>query len=267
MKGYDAMKKLAAVLFCVSLCITIAVFYPCLAACEEPLQICNCDTGVLDMEIPATATEMTVTMSALIEDCASGAKNLGNFQSCVSKLTIGWQKDGLITGREKGAIQICAAQFTPVETVDYVDVVQYLGLWYQIASYIDPRIGDLAGVTAEYSLNQDGTVKVVNKGLIGGLDGTPVMIEGVARVVDEETNSKLAVSFTNPAVEGEFEFWIIELAEDYSYAVVTNSGRSVLYIISRTPAMEESVYQAIIDRLAMNCFDLEKIILTPQPED
>ena len=260
------MKKLATVLFCVSLCLTIAVFYPCLAACEEPLQICNCDTGVLDMEIPATATEMTVTMSALIEDCASGSKNLGNFQSCVSKLTIGWQKDGLITGREKGAIQSCAAQFTPVETVDYVDVAQYLGLWYQIASYIDPRIGDLAGVTAEYSPNQDGTVKVVNKGLIGGLAGIPVMIEGVARVVDEETNAKLAVSFPDFGITDEAEYWIIELDEDYSYAVVTNSKRSSLFILSRTPTMEESVYQDIIDRLVVQCFDPEKIILTPQPE-
>ena len=261
------MKKLAAVLFCVSFCITIAVFYPCLAACEEPLQICNCDTGVMDMEIPATGTEMTVTMSALIEECASGAKNLGNFQRCVSKLTIAWQKDGLITGREKGAIHICAAQFTPVETVDYVDVAQYLGLWYQIASYIDPRIGDLAGVTAEYSPNQDGTVKVVNKGLIGDLDGTPVMIEGVARVVDEETNAKLAVSFPDFGITDEAEYWIIELGEDYSYAVVTNSKRSSLFILSRTPTMEESVYQDIIDRLVMQCFDPERIVLTPQPEE
>ena len=266
MKGYDAMKKLAAVLFCVSLCISIAVFYPCLAACEEPLQICNCDTGVLDMEIPATGTEMTETMSDLIEDCASGAKNLGNFQSCVSKLTIGWQKDGLITGREKGAIHLCAAQFTPVKTVDSVDVGRFTGLWYQIARYFNPAEGFLAAVTAEYSLNADGTLGVLNKGRVGGLDGPEVTIEGAARVVDEKTNSKLAVSFTNPAVEGEFEFWIIELGEDYSYAVVTNSGRSVLYIISRTPTMEESVYQDIIDRLVMQCFDPEKIILTPQPE-
>ncbi len=261
------MKKFASVLFCVNLCLTISALYPCLAACEEPLQICNCDTGVMDVEIPSTATEMTVTMSDLIEECASGTKNLGNFQSCVSKLTNEWRKDGLIDGREKGAIQRCATRFTPVETVDYVDVERYLGLWYQIASYIDPRIGDLAGVTAEYTLNQDGTVKVVNKGIVGGLDGTPVMIEGIARVVDEETNAKLAVSFPDFGITDEAEYWIIELAEDYSYAVVTNSNRSSLFILSRTPTMEESVYQDIIDRLTMQCFDPGKIILTPQPEE
>ena len=141
-----------------------------------------------------------------------------------------------------------------------------LGLWYQIASYISPFIGELAGVTAEYSLNPDGTVKVVNKGIIGGLDGTPVMITGVARVVDEKTNAKLAVSFP-PGITQESEYWIIELAEDYSYAIVTNSKRTSLFILNRTPTMEESLYQDIIFRLTMQCFDPEKIVRTLQPEE
>jgi len=198
----------------------------------------------MDVEI-----EDGLTMSDLIEECAFGAKNRGVFVSCVSKLTNKWKKDGLINGREKGAIQSCATRFKLTETVDYVDVERFTGLWYQIARYFNPAEGDLAGVTAEYTLNDDGTLGVLNRGLVGGLDGTPVMIEGVARVVDETTNAKLAVSFTNPAVEGEFEFWIIELGEYYSYAVISNSIKSTLYIISRTPTMEESVYQDIIDAM------------------
>lgn len=155
-------------------------------------------------------------------------------------------------------------QMMPPETVDYVDVERFTGVWYQIARYFNPAEGELAAVTAEYSLNDDGTVKVVNRGLVGGLDGDPVSIEGFARVVDTETNAKLAVSFTQPPVEGEFEFWIIELGEYYSYAVISNSTRSTLYIISRTPTMEESVYQDLIDRLAMRGFDPNSIVLTPQ---
>ena len=156
---------------------------------------------------------------------------------------------------------------SPPKTVEYVDVARYTGLWYQIASYIIPNIGDLAGVTAEYTINQDGTVKVVNKGFVGDLDGTPVMIEGVARVVDEKTNAKLAVSFPEFGIIEESEYWIIELGEYYSYAVVTNSQRSSLFILNRRPTMEESVYQDIVDRLAMQCFDPEQIIKTPQIED
>ena len=156
----------------------------------------------------------------------------------------------------------------PPETVHYVNVCRYTGLWYQIASYYNPAIGDLAGVTAEYSINQDCTVKVVNKGFLGGLDGTPVTIEGVARVVEPATNAKLAVRFTDPEVPGqEFEYWIIELGEYYSYAVVTNSERSSLFILNRRPTMDEATYQGIIDRLTKNGFDLEQIVKTVQIEN
>ena len=155
-------------------------------------------------------------------------------------------------------------QMMPPETVDFVDVERYTGLWYQIASYFNPNIGDLAGVTAEYTLNQDGTVKVVNKGFVGSLDGNPVMIEGVARVVDEKTNAKLAVSFPEFGITEESEYWIIELGEYYSYAVVTNSQRSSLFILNRGPSMDDATYQGIIDRLTMQGFDPESIILTPQ---
>ena len=158
-------------------------------------------------------------------------------------------------------------QMLPPETVDFVDVERFTGLWYQIARYYNPAEGDLAAVTAEYSLNDDGTVKVVNRGLVGGLDGPPVSIEGFARVVDTETNAKLAVTFTDPPVQREFEFWIIELGEYYSYAVVSNSMRSTLYIISRTPTLEESTYQDLIDRLTMRGFDPDRIILTPQVDE
>jgi len=261
------MKKSAPVVLLLSLFVTIAVLCPRQAACEETLKICNCDTGVLDMEIFSMATEMSVTMSDLIKECEFGAKNPGNFKSCVSKLTNTWKEDGLITGREKGAIQRCARLFKPVKTVKYVDVERYTGVWYQIASYISPFIGFLAGVTAEYTINQDGTVKVINTGFAGGLDGTEVTIEGVARVVDKKTNAKLAVSFPEFGITDESEYWIIELAKDYSYAVVTNSKRSSLFILNRTPTMEQSFYQDLIFRLTMQCFDPEEIVPTPQPEE
>ena len=166
-----------------------------------------------------------------------------------------------------GLPQMSFPQMMPPETVEYVDVARYAGLWYQIASYFNPNIGNLAGVTAEYTINQDGTVKVVNKGFVGDLDGTPVMIEGIARVVDEETNAKLAVSFPEFGIPGESEYWIIELGEYYSYAVVTNSQRSSLFILNRRPTMDDATYQDIVDRLSRNGFDPEQIVKTPQFED
>jgi apolipoprotein D and lipocalin family protein len=261
----SAMKKITYIIFFLGFCITIANLYPRQAACEETLNICNCETGVLDMEILSMATEMSVTRGDLINECAYSADSRKDFRRCISILTKEWIEEGLIDQKKRRAIRRCARQFMPVSTVKSVDVERYTGVWYQIASYISPFIGVLAGVTAEYTINPDGTVKVVNTGIIGGLDGTPVSIEGIARVVDEKTNAKLAVSFPDFGITEESEYWIIELGEDYSYAVVTNSKRSSLFILNRTPTMEQSFYQDLIFRLTMQCFDPAEIVRTPQP--
>ena len=165
-------------------------------------------------------------------------------------------------------VMIGCPQLFPPKTVDYVDIERYTGLWYQIACYYNPAEGDLAAVTAEYTLLEDGTVKVVNRALLGDLDGEPVSIEGIARVVDPVTNAKLALRFTNPEVPGkEFEYWIIDLGQYYSYAVVSNSTRSTLYIISRTPTMDQSTYQNLIDELTIRGFDPDQIVITLQNDE
>lgn len=153
------------------------------------------------------------------------------------------------------------------KTVDYVDLERYAGLWYEIARYDTSFDEDAVAVTAEYTLNDDGTVKVLNKGRVGSLDGPATSIEGVARVVDPRTNSKLAVRFQRPEIEQfEFAYWIIELGADYDYAVVSNPTRSVLYILSRKPTMDEQFYNDLVDLLARRGFAPEKIQLTPQPK-
>ena len=153
------------------------------------------------------------------------------------------------------------------KTVDYVDLERYAGLWYEIARYDTSFDEDAVAVTAEYTLNDDGTVKVLNRGRVGSLAGAPTSIEGTARVVDTRTNSKLAVRFKRPEIENfEFAYWIIELGADYDYAVVTNPTRSVLYILSRKPTMDEQFYNDLVASLARRGFDPEKIQLTPQPK-
>ena len=159
-------------------------------------------------------------------------------------------------------------EMPPPETVESVGLESYAGLWYEIARYDTPFDEDAVGVTAEYTLNDDGTVRVVNKGFVGGLDGTPTSIEGVARVVDPETNAKLAVTFDRPDIAGiEFDYWIIELDEDYEWAVVTNETRFVLYILSRTPALEDSVYEDILYRVVKKGFAKLKQFSPKLPND
>lgn len=137
-------------------------------------------------------------------------------------------------------------------TVAFVDVTRYMGLWHEIASNPVFFNKDLVAVTAEYTLREDGKVKVVNRGHKNTPDGPEESIEGVARVKDKETNSKLGVRF--PSVPFSFlfegEYWIVELAEDYSHAVVTDSRQGTLFILSRTPAISQARYDEILAKLA-----------------
>jgi len=156
----------------------------------------------------------------------------------------------------------------PPQTVDYVDLERYAGLWYEIARYPTPFDEDAVAVTAEYTRNQDGTIGVLNKGRAGTLDGPETSIQGVARVVDPATNAKLAVSFDRPELEGiEFPYWIILLDAQYTYAAVSGPTREVLYILSRSPAMDKTLYIELVDTLVAQGFERGRIELTPQPAD
>ena len=157
------------------------------------------------------------------------------------------------------------------ETVDRVDLERYQGLWYEIASYPTFFNRGLAGTTAEYTLQEDGTVRVVNRAFEESLDGEPTEIVARARVVDEETMARLTVSFDGvPAFPtfGLGNYWVIGLDDDgYTWAVVSGPLRSTLFILSRTPQLEPATLDAILADLEARDFDLDRLTFTPQPEN
>jgi apolipoprotein D and lipocalin family protein len=160
---------------------------------------------------------------------------------------------------------VAGGLFPPLDVVERVDLERYMGKWYEIARYpnfFQPP--DCVATTAEYTLNEDGTVRVVNRCRQGGSDGRARSIEGVARVADPTTNAKLKVSFF-PPFEG--DYWIIDLDQDYQWAVVGEPGRNVLWVLSRTPTMDEAVYAEIVSRLPDKAYDPQRLRKTPQPTD
>jgi apolipoprotein D and lipocalin family protein len=151
----------------------------------------------------------------------------------------------------------------PLETVDDVDPERYVGLWYEIARYPNFFQGDCAGgTTAEYTLMDDGRIEVVNRCNTGTLDGPEQTIRGTARIVDNETNAKLAVSFFGP-FEG--PYWIIGLDEDYQWAIVGEPSRSNLWILSRTPSLDDETLDMILERLPGLDYDAAQLLWTEQP--
>jgi apolipoprotein D and lipocalin family protein len=153
------------------------------------------------------------------------------------------------------------------ETVDFVDVERYMGKWYEIAKFPVIFERGLVGVTAEYTLLDGGKVRVVNQGFKRDFDGDLSRVEGTATVADPATNAKLTVQF-GPIPFSLFgpNYWIIDLGEDYEYAVVSDRCRSTLWILSRTPQMDSQRYDEIVSWLTQTGFDTGRLELMPQAE-
>ena len=153
------------------------------------------------------------------------------------------------------------AMSQPLETVPYVDLERYSGLWYEIASYPQRFQRGCHKTTAEYSISERGHVVVVNRCNKDSIDGRQSSIRGKAFVQKNSGNAKLRVQFFWP-FRG--DYWIIDLADDYSYAVVSHPNRNYLWILSRTPEMDEKIYSGILGRLKDQGFDLDILQKTIQ---
>lgn len=149
----------------------------------------------------------------------------------------------------------------PLSTVQSLDLQRYLGRWYEVARFPNQFEEDCVGVTATYSLNPDGTIKVVNRCRKGKLDGPEEVAEGTATVVDTTTNAKLSVTFFWPFAG---DYWVLDLAEDYSWALVGEPSGRYLWILSRTPTLPDNTRAALLAKLKAQGYDTTALFWTPQ---
>jgi len=153
------------------------------------------------------------------------------------------------------------SQAQTLQTVANVDLKKYAGKWYEIASYPQYFQKGCTCTTAEYTITDKGYVTVENRCNRDSVNGKPSYIKGKAFVEDGSGNAKLKVQFFWPF---KAKYWIIDLSDDYSYAVVSHPNKKYLWILSRTSKMSDSVYQQIIARLKTKGFDLAKLQVTEQ---
>jgi len=148
-----------------------------------------------------------------------------------------------------------------VSTVPTVDLGRYVGHWYQPKGYEQPFTAGLVGITADYGVNADGTVSVFNRGYRGSCDGPVSDIVGTATVVDTTTNAKLEVRFPSvpitTVVPG--QYWIIGLDRDYQWAVVSDSVRASLFVLSRTPQLTPEAAAAVDAIITDQGFDPARV--------
>jgi apolipoprotein D and lipocalin family protein len=149
----------------------------------------------------------------------------------------------------------------PLETVPFVDLNRYTGVWYEIARYPNSFQEGCVGSRATYSLRDDGKISVLNECYDRSFDGRLRSAQGKAWIIDKASNAKLKVSFFWPFSGA---YWIIDLGSDYEYAVIGHPKRTYLWILSRTKTLEAEVYEKILFRLKDKQYDTTKLITTPQ---
>jgi apolipoprotein D and lipocalin family protein len=159
------------------------------------------------------------------------------------------------------AASASSGQKPPLETVPSVDLQKYMGTWYEIASFPQKFQKGCHCTTAAYEMTDKGYVRVINTCRKDSADGKPKTASGKAFVVEGTGNAKLKVQFFWP-FRG--DYWIIDLADDYSYAVVGAPNRDYLWILARTPRMDETLYREIVARCAAKAFDVSRLAMMDQ---
>ncbi len=153
----------------------------------------------------------------------------------------------------------------PVTTVEKVDLNRYLGKWYEIAAipqYFQRMC--VRDVTAEYALN-DGGISVTNRCMTS--EGMTSVAQGQARIVDTVSQAKLEVTFVKIfgwqyLLGG--DYWVIDLAADYRYAVVGHPSRKYAWVLAASPNLAAADLVLIAQNLQKNGYDTCGLFTTVQ---
>lgn len=145
--------------------------------------------------------------------------------------------------------------------VDDFDINRYTGRWYEIAR-LDHRFErGLSDVTAEYTLQDDNSVSVVNRGY-NSEEQQWEEADGRAKFVGDPTQGSLKVSFFGPFYGG---YHIIALDQDnYQWAMISGPSRDYLWILAREPELDSSVYDALTEQASNSGFATDELIVVDQ---
>lgn len=133
---------------------------------------------------------------------------------------------------------------------------KYLGRWYEIARFDYRFEKNMDNVTATYTQNPDGSIRVDNKGYDYVKKEWKESI-GEARFVKDKTEAKLKVSFFKPIWAG---YNVIDIDEEYQYALVAGSSLKYLWILSRTNTIPESIKQRFLEKAKKIGYSTDELI-------
>jgi apolipoprotein D and lipocalin family protein len=163
---------------------------------------------------------------------------------------------------------VTAQEKPPLRVVPEVDLVRYSGQWYEIARLPNPfQERCAANVMATYRLRDDGRITVINR--CRTQNGEQIEAEGIARLAGEgQPNSVLKVRFAPaflsflPWVWGDYQ--IMALSPDYAHVLVGDPARKYLWILARSPSLEDATYDELVEEARGQGFDVSRLQKTKQ---
>jgi apolipoprotein D and lipocalin family protein len=154
----------------------------------------------------------------------------------------------------------CLGMPKSVQPVSGFKLERYLGRWYEIARLDHSFERGLSHVSAEYSPRADGGVLVLNRGFSQAQNMWKEAV-GKAYFVNSASEGFLKVSFFGPFYGS---YVVFELDPDYQYAFVSGPSTKYLWLLSRTPSVDQSVIDTFITMSKERGFDTERLIFVPQ---
>lgn len=154
----------------------------------------------------------------------------------------------------------CASK-RDLPTVKQLELKAYMGKWYEIARLPNSFEKGLKCVTAEYSLQENGKVKVVNQGIDENNTSEKSKSVGIAKRPNEEEPGRLKVSFFRPFWG---KYYVIALDKEYQYALVGSPNRKYLWILSRTKTLDQKIIDSLSATAKSQGFAIENLHFTPQ---
>ena len=150
-----------------------------------------------------------------------------------------------------------------IQAVTPFDIHRYLGRWYEIARLDHSFERGLSRVTADYSLRDDGGIKVINRGYSSDKKAWQEA-EGKAYFVEGHDTGFLKVSFFGPFY-GSYVIFDLD-QQDYRYSLVAGPNRSYLWILSRSPVMEQGIKSQLIAKARAMGFATDQLIFPEYPD-
>src|SRR6201991_3260632 len=139
--------------------------------------------------------------------------------------------------------------------VDPFDKERYLGKWNEVARLPNLIEKDLRDLTEEYSLNEDGTINVVTRAF-NPVKNKAVEATGTIKFKGAETRGQLEVAYFLPIY---LDYNILDIDENYQYALVAGSGMGYLWLLSRESSMPAEMKRRFLDKAASLGFDISKL--------